>query len=262
MMPGIDGVETCRRLRENGRTSDVPVILVTARSEGRDKVEGLAAGADDYVTKPFDPEELLARIRATLRRAEALRALSPLTGLPGNPRIEEELARRVERGEPFALLYADLNAFKAYNDHYGFSRGDRVIITLAEILTDVAAALGARDAFVGHVGGDDFVLLVEEPLLAAAAEAVCGRLDAVAPTLYDEEDRRRGFVEVADRQGAVRRHPIVSVSIGIARSRPGAFDHPSALITVATEMKHYAKLTRRQGSNWAADRRSRERPEG
>lgn len=253
MMPEVDGFEVVRRLRENARTAHLPVILVTARSQAADKVTGLGAGADDYVTKPFDPDELLARVATTLRRATELRATSPLTGLPGNPRIEQELARRLDAGIPFALLYADLNDFKAYNDHYGFHRGDQVIRTLADVL--VAVTSEVEDAFVGHVGGDDFVAVVRPEDAERVAEEVCRRFDAVAPELYDPEDRARGSIEVADRQGVARQFPLVSVSIGITRSEQRRFSHPSEVIAAATEMKSYAKRTRGEGSSWAVDRR-------
>ncbi len=114
MMPRMDGYEVCRRLRADGRLSHIPIIMLTAKAQLTDKIAGLEHGADDYVTKPFDTEELAARVQATLRRALDSRSVPPLTGLPGNVRIEQELSRRVEADEPMAVLYADLNSFKAY----------------------------------------------------------------------------------------------------------------------------------------------------
>src|SRR2546426_11392825 len=125
MMPHVDGFELTRLLRQDPRTSAVSVIILTARGLSADKLEGFAIGADDYIVKPFDTPELLARVRGGLRRAREMRAQSPLTGLPGNVRIEEEIEGRVESRREFAILYADLDHFKAYNDHYGFMRGDQ-----------------------------------------------------------------------------------------------------------------------------------------
>jgi PleD family two-component response regulator len=134
MMPNMDGFELTRRLRQDPRTAAVSIIMLTARGLSADKLEGFAIGADDYIVKPFDTPELLARIRGVLRRSRDMRAQSPLTGLPGNVRIEEEINGRVDVGQPFAILYADLDHFKAYNDHYGFMRGDQVIQTTARLV--------------------------------------------------------------------------------------------------------------------------------
>src|SRR2546425_12318045 len=118
MMPKLDGFEVAQRLRRDARTSSTSIIMLTAKALSSDKVLGLSAGADDYIIKPFDATELLARVTGTLRRAREMRALSPLTGLPGNIRIQEEIRRRVAGEIPFALLYADLDHFNADNDPY------------------------------------------------------------------------------------------------------------------------------------------------
>src|SRR6266487_1809483 len=162
MMPKLDGFEVAQRLRRDPRTSSTSIIMLTAKALSSDKVLGLSSGADDYIIKPFDPVELLARVKGTLRRAREMRALSPLTGLPGNIRIQEEIRRLVSEDQPFALLYADLDHFKAYNDHYGFVRGDRAIQVVARLSVEVANELVGPAGFVGHVGGDDFILIAAE----------------------------------------------------------------------------------------------------
>src|SRR5919109_4746124 len=124
MMPRMDGFQVVDRLRSEPRTANVSIIMLTAKALTADKVLGITTGADDYIIKPFDPVELVARVKGTLRRAREMRAMSPLTGLPGNARIQQELQQRIDPGQAFALLYADLDHFKAYNDHYGFLRGD------------------------------------------------------------------------------------------------------------------------------------------
>src|SRR5436309_7142784 len=153
MMPKLDGFEVAQRLRRDPRTSASSIIMLTATALSSDKVLGLSAGADDYIIKPFDPVELLARVKGTLRRAREMRALSPLTGLPGNIRVQEEIRRRVSEENPFALLYADLDHFKSYNDHYGFVRGDRAIQMVARLCMEMAQEVGGQEVFVGHVGG-------------------------------------------------------------------------------------------------------------
>jgi len=253
MMPKMDGFEFAEQIRKDPRVSSTSIIMVTARSQLTDKVLGLVSGADDYVLKPFDPVELLARVSGTLRRAREMRGASPLTGLPGNLRIQEEIQQRVNGGQPFALLYADLDHFKAYNDRYGFERGDQAIQMLANILGRLAQGMGGPDPFVGHVGGDDFVMLVDPDLAENLAKELCGVFDQEMPSLYDEDDAQRGQVEVRDRQGSLAHFPLLSVSVGVAGNGHHSFSHHGEAVALATEMKQLAK--RQPGSSFAVDRR-------
>ena len=254
MMPLMDGFEVCTKLREDGRSAHIPVIMLTAKSLSADKVLGLTAGADDYIIKPFDPMELVARVKTTLRRASEMRSLSPLTGLPGNTRIEQEIQHRMERGTPVAVAYADLDNFKSYNDRYGFLRGDELISLLAQVLRRAAQAEAGPEGFVGHIGGDDFVALVPPEAAERFANRIIADFDARIPSLYDPEDAVVGFIEIADRQGQMRRFPIVSVSLGIASSAQRAFGNHRELVATATELKAVAKRDR--GSSYAMDRRT------
>jgi diguanylate cyclase (GGDEF)-like protein len=254
MMPNMDGFELTRRLRQDPRTATVSVIMLTARGLSADKLEGFAIGADDYIVKPFDTPELLARIRGVLRRSRDTRTQSPLTGLPGNVRIEEEIDARVERTEPFAILYADLDHFKAYNDHYGFMRGDEVIQTTARLIGDVARGASEGSAFVGHVGGDDFVVVVMPEQAERVAGALVAAFDEAAPGFYDDADRERGFIEVTNRRGELQRFGMLTLSIGIASTANRSFQHYAEAVAVATEMKQYTKESQR--SSWAIDRRA------
>src|SRR5919201_2511458 len=181
MMPRVDGFEVAQRLRRSTRTANTCIIMLTAKAQSSDKVLGLTAGADDYIIKPFDPIELLARVKTTIRRARDNRSLSPLTGLPGNIQIEDEVQRRVEEDQPFALLTCDLDDFKAYNDHHGFLRGDRVIQSTARILQDTVEEYCRTEGFIGHVGGDGFVLVVPTEVAANAAESIIALFDRDAP---------------------------------------------------------------------------------
>lgn len=253
MMPGLDGVELCRRLRADAATAHVPVIMLSAKDLSADKVVGFAAGADDYVLKPFDTFELVARVRSTLRRNAEMRSVSPLTGLPGNTRIERELAARLGAGDQCALAYFDIDHFKAFNDRYGFIRGDEVIRLLASTLSAVAATLGAG-SFVGHVGGDDFVLVTDEERAEDAAAGVVAAFDRDVVRLHDPEDVAAGCLVVVDRQGLPQRFALLSVSAGVAMSsRLDVRDH-RRLVAVATEMKGVAKAGGR--GQVAVDRRA------
>ena len=254
MMPNMDGFELTRRLRQDPRTAAVSIIMLTARGLSADKLEGFAIGADDYIVKPFDTPELLARIRGVLRRSRDMRAQSPLTGLPGNIRIEEEIDRQVDEGTPFALLYADLDHFKAFNDHYGFMRGDQALQATAAMIEEVARDVTSGVSFVGHVGGDDFVIVVTPETAAVVAQAIVERFDRDAASYYDPEDRDRGYIEVTNRRGELQRFPMLTISIGVASTERRGFQHYAEAVAVATEMKQFTKGS--SGSSWAMDRRA------
>jgi GGDEF domain-containing protein len=229
--------------------------MLTARGLSADKLEGFSVGADDYIVKPFDTPELLARIRGALRRSREMRSQSPLTGLPGNVRIAEEIERRCLADEPFAVMYADLDHFKAYNDHYGFMRGDHVIQTTGRLLQDVTLETAGPSAFVGHVGGDDFVIVCEPTQVPEVAESVIRGFDAKIPDLYDPEDRERGGIELVNRRGETQSFPLMSISIGVATTERRTFRHYAEAVSIATEMKSFTKRTG-DGSSWAVDRRT------
>ena len=253
MMPRLDGFEVAQRLRKNPQTANTSIIMLTAKALSSDKVTGLQSGADDYIIKPFDPIELLARVKGTLRRAKEMRNLSPLTGLPGNIRIQEEIERKVREQHPFAVLYVDLDNFKTYNDKYGFVRGDRLIQGTARMIQDAVMASDG-DGFVGHVGGDDFVAVVDPEMAEDVAKRVCDRFDQDRSLYYEDDDLDRGFIRMEDRKGVEQDIPLVSVSIGIATTAKRAFAHYGEAVAVATEMKQFAK--RDGGSSYAVDRRA------
>jgi diguanylate cyclase (GGDEF)-like protein len=251
-MPKLSGEEVHRAMRHNGATRYVPVIFLSAQRDTKDKARLILEGADDYVTKPFDSDELVARVTAAIRRTASLRALNPLSGLPGNLAITAELARRLVQGAPAACLYADLDHFKEFNDHYGFARGDELIILLARLLGSIADT-ASGPTFVGHVGGDDFVLVVPESDAEDIARLVVRSFDAKVPWVYDTEDRERGFIVRTDRRGVEMTLPFVTVSIGIVPVTTARFADAVAVSRAAAEVKEIAK--RRDGSSWAVDRR-------
>lgn len=253
MLPGVDGVEVCRQLRNDPRTTATSIIMLTARNLPADRITGLEAGADDYVDKPFDVDELLARVQGRLRRARQLRQTSPLTGLPGNFEIEHRLEMLIADGEPFALLHADLDGFKAYNDHYGFLRGDRAIVLTARVVGWAVADHGSPRCFVGHIGGDDFAVVCQPDLARNIADAIVRTFDEQVANLYDPDDRERGYIEVTDRSGVVTRSPFLTISLGIASTAIRPITSPAEAAAIAVEMKRFAKSA--GGSIWAMDRR-------
>jgi diguanylate cyclase (GGDEF)-like protein len=253
MLGETTGDEIMKDLRADFRTRLIPVVFLTVRDSLKDKVEHLLAGADDYVTKPFIPEELVARLRAVMSRATTARGLSPLTGMSGNADILREISRRLVQNERFAVLYPDIDSFKNFNDHYGFLRGDDVIKTLATIILEVLEENHSPHHFAGHVGGDDFVILTEPSLAETVATEITKRFDEAIPALYDPVDRDRGWIESEERNGSVLRTPLVSVSIGIVIAEPGSYGSAAAVAARASEVKGVAK--RMPGSKWVLDRR-------
>jgi diguanylate cyclase (GGDEF)-like protein len=254
MMPRLDGVELCRRLRSEPLTASLPVIMLTAKSLSVDKVVGLTAGADDYIIKPFDTLELVARVRSTLRRNAEMRAVSPLTGLPGNQRINEEIAARAAGEAPIAVCHVDLDNFKAFNDCYGWIRGDDVISLLATALKAAGAEVAEPPPFIGHVGGDDFVVICGPDQVEEMTNRVLRLFDGGVPALHDPQDVANGYIAIVDRQGNERRFPLTSVSIGVAVTGRRQFRDHREIVAVATEMKAVAKGI--PGSAVAIDRRT------
>lgn len=252
MLPGVDGVEVCRLLRNDPRTTTTSIIMLTARTMPSERIAGLEAGADDYLDKPFDLDELLVRVQGRLRRARQLRQTSPLTGLPGNFEIEHRLEILIADDEPFAVVHADLDGFKAYNDHYGFLRGDRAIVLTARVIGWSVADHGTPSSFVGHIGGDDFAIVCPPEVARPVSDAVVRTFDEQVPNLYDRDDRERGYIEVADRSGIVTRYPFLTISLGIASTEVRPISSPAEAASIAVEMKRFAKGA--GGSRWAMDR--------
>ncbi|MBM3317800.1 MAG: response regulator [Candidatus Eisenbacteria bacterium] len=241
VMPKLDGYETCRRIKGDMATANIPVIMLTSRADHEDKIRGLRGGANDYVTKPYEPGELLARVRNILQWSMLQREANPLTGLPGNISIENEVRARLAARDAFAFMYIDLDHFKAFNDYYSFRKGDEAIRLVASILLSAVSLEGSGSDFVGHVGGDDFVLVVSLDCADAIAQAVIQEFDAKAPRLYSEGDRRRGTIETHDRQGRRQQFPLMSVTIAAVAVRDGAIEHPGELSRIAAELKAFGK---------------------
>jgi PleD family two-component response regulator len=253
MMPKLDGYQVVERLRRDPRTRHISVVMLTAKSLLADKVVGLTRGADDYIIKPFDPVELVARVKSALRRSREMRDVNPLTRLPGNVQVQERVIELVETGSDFALMYVDLDNFKSFNDYYGFLRGDEAIKLLAKCVGETVRTYCADDAFVGHVGGDDFVTIAPPQRGEVIAKDICDRWDRSIVELYDPEDVARGFIVVADRRSRVHHFPLVTVSIGIATTARRPITSHWEASEIASEMKQVAK--RQAGSSYAVDRR-------
>jgi len=252
-MPRLDGTGVCQAVRKDIVLRHLPIIMLTSKAEVSDKVEGIRSGADDYLTKPFEPAELLARVRMVLRRtAQALDA-NPLTKLPGNASILEELQKRIHENQPWAVCYIDLDQFKAFNDVYGFERGDEVIRSVARILLETMQTLGTADDFLGHIGGDDFVLITHPKRVEPICQTILAEVRKAACGFYNEQDRQRGYIEAKDREGRLRRFPLLTASIAVVSNEQKHIHHVAEIAQRGAELKAWIKS---QGGNlWARDRR-------
>jgi diguanylate cyclase (GGDEF)-like protein len=256
MLPGMDGNEVCRRLRAEPMLGDVPVLMLTARGSLDDRIEGLASGADDYIIKPFHPRELVARVATHLRRSERERNLNPLTHLPGNRAIERAIEIEVARRRPFAVCYIDIDQFKAYNDSYGYAAGDGVIRLLADLLRRVIVVDDDPIAVLGHIGGDDFLALVDGNRAVAVCEAILADFTAALPSLYGAEDLARRYVIAQSRRGEVEQVPLMSLSIAVVPMNAGEQSEGATIAWLsqrAAEIKRYLKA--KPGSGYLIDRR-------
>jgi diguanylate cyclase (GGDEF)-like protein len=205
MLPDIDGYEVCRTLRTNTRTSHIPVIFLTQKDERSDRLQGLELGADDYITKPFDIEELKLRVQGAIRRSERESLTDPRSGLPAGRLIEEQL-RRIIRETGWAFMDLRLNYFGSFTDVYGFVAGDDVLRFTAMLISEVLDELGSSTDFVGHAGGDNFIIITKEESAAAIRDRLKERFNEQVQTHYSFMDRSRGSSCLGRRQGAGAAH--------------------------------------------------------
>ncbi|HXG93482.1 MAG TPA: response regulator [Blastocatellia bacterium] len=250
VLPDINGWTILSRVRATPALARVPIIMMTALSNEHSETDLLAAGADDYLPKPFSYEKLLAHVKALLRRS-ALQSINPLTGLPGNRQVERFLQQCSREAERFwAAAYIDIDNFKAYNDCYGFLQGDEVLKATAETIAR-AAKYCPHSVFIGNIGGDDFLLgftgespraderCVEEVrgVLADLAED----FDRQVRKFYSEEDATRGYLEAESRRGGIERYPLMSLSIAVVTNSRRLFNHPLEISNTFVSVKRKAK---------------------
>ena len=255
MMPGMDGYEVCRRLKGNPITSRIPIIFLTAKASFEDRLHGLELYADDYVSKPWAQAELLFRVRNQLKTRRGQLHSNALTGLPGNVLIDGELTRRITDEEKFAFLFIDLDNFKAYNDYYGYARGDKVIRFVASLLGERIGRSGAAGDFVGHIGGDDFVVITVPERGVALADSVREEFDARIRAHYDDKDLARGHITVhSSRQGGVNNFDVMSITILVVSNVGRNIRHSAEVSDIAKELKKRGKAIK--GSIVLSDRRS------
>lgn len=241
MMPELDGFQTAERIKSDPATSMTPIIFLSAKGATADKVRAFRSGAEDYVTKPFDTVELVARVSKAVQRHAREMGASPTTQLPGADAIESEIERRLKRGGDDAICYLDLDNLKAFNDYYGYAKADGIIRQIGDVIRDVIARKGAGSDFIGHIAGDDFVFITKAAQVDEVCTTICATFDRLVPLYYNKADREKGFIEAEDRFGVLRKFPIMSVSIAAVTVEGSELQTYSDLAAMAAQGKKLAK---------------------
>ena len=248
-----EGEEIARLIRADPVFRQLPIILLLPPGADERVDTWAELQLSDFIEAPVGSREVCLRSRLCLLRSNLALDANPLTRLPGNNTILKEIQRRLDADLPFALAYLDIDSFKAYNDRYGFARGDDALRMAARIVLNTVVNLGSGSGFVGHIGGDDFIVILPMEQIESACREIIAHFDLIAPSLYDEADRCQGYLLLKDRQGRRCRFPLMALSIAVIPSAGRGFDHVGQLIARAAELKAAAKA--KPGSIYLIDRR-------
>ena len=251
----VDTVELCKKIRNDDDNSITPVIVVSSNSDKEHRIEILKESVEYYIKKPVNAQYLYYTIKNLGRLLSINRRISPLTGLPGNVQIHAELKKRISNRENFSVLYLDLDNFKAYNDVYGFLKGDEIIKYTADTIVRCVHNYIHEGAFVGHIGGDDFIAIVPILNCDEICKNIIASFDAHVTKFFTEEDVEKGYIEVANRKGIIEQFPLTSISIGVVEADVGRFANMLEIGEVGAQVKHNAKSV--MGSSYFIDRRKK-----
>lgn len=242
MLPDFDGFEVCRTLRTNTRTSHVPIIFLTQKDERSDKLQGLELGADDYITKPFDIEELKLRVQRAIARAEQQSLTDPRSGLPSGRLIEDQL-RRIIQSEGWALMDLRINSFSAFTEVYGFVAGDDVLRFTAMLLNEVVDQLGTPQDFIGHVGGSNFILITAQDRAEVIRKTIKERFAQEVLAHYNFVDREQGYLLVTDDSGRTIKTPLMTLAVGVISPKDHTFTDIREITELAAEARRVDAMT-------------------
>ena len=252
----VNILEICKKIRSNEDNSITPIIVISSNKEKEHRIEILKECVEHYIKVPIDQEYLYYTVKNLIRLLYINRRVSPLTGLPGNVQIQAEMKKRLLNKEEFAMLYLDLDNFKAYNDVYGFLNGDEIIKFTAKTIVRNIDMFTDGEGFVGHIGGDDFVAIVS---IDRDYERICQNIIAEfekdVGKFFNEEDVEKGYLEVPNRKGIVEEFPLTSISIGVVVADKGRFHNVLEIGEVGAQVKHLAKTT--MGCAYSIDRRKK-----
>ena len=251
----VDTVELCKKIRNDDDNSITPVIVVSSNSDKEHRIEILKESVEYYIKKPVNAQYLYYTIKNLGRLLSINRRISPLTGLPGNVQIHAELKKRISNREKVSVLYLDLDNFKAYNDVYGFLKGDEIIKYTADTIVRCVHNCIHEGAFVGHIGGDDFIAIVPILNCDEICKNIIASFDAHVTKFFTEEDVEKGYIEVANRKGIIEQFPLTSISIGVVEADVGRFANMLEIGEVGAQVKHNAKSV--MGSSYFIDRRKK-----
>lgn len=210
-----DAVELCKQIRRDEDNAITPVIVVSSNGDKEHRMNILRESIEYYIKKPVDEGYLYYTVKNINNLLSTNRRISPLTGLPGNVQIHAELKKRLAKNESFAVLYFDLDNFKAYNDVYGFLKGDQIIEFTAEIIVEEIHVNVEEQAFVGHIGGDDFIAIIPSKNCERICQSIIAHFDAYVGKFFTDDDLEKGYIEVANRKGIIEQFPLTSLSIGV-----------------------------------------------
>lgn len=232
MLPDMDGYAVCRELRTTTRTSHIPVIFLTQKDERSDKIAGLELGADDYITKPFDIEELKLRVRSAIRAHQRLNMTDPRTGLPSGRLIEEQL-RGLMRRDDWTFLLIGVEHIDVFNDAYGFVAGDEVLRFVALLFSDIVDSLGTDNDFLGHASNETFTIITFSPAVDDLIIELRDRFETEVRPHYNFMDSERGGVALHD--GTLG--PLMSLSVGVVSARNDNFSDIREITEMAAERR-------------------------
>lgn len=257
-MPKTDGRNVLRNLRKHEETALTPVIMLTGYSDYDFKDQSYSMGADDYITKPFSFEDLRLKVESVYDRNRRAVSSNPLTRLPGAPAIAAYVSSRIAEGKKIGYLYADIDNFKAFNDVYGYLKGDEAIKTLGETLREAKEKFGGEDIFVGHIGGD-FVAVCQAGIAERLASFIASSFDKKVPALYAKPDAEKGFIESPGRRGEKLRFPLMSLSIAVSTNEHRKIRHHAHFADISAQLKSCLKKSknRRKKSVFMKDRRTK-----
>ena len=251
----VDIVELCKKIRSDDDNSITPIIVVSSNSEKEHRIQILKESVEYYIKKPVNAQYLYYTIKNLGRLITINRRISPLTGLPGNVQIHAELKKRISNKEEFSVLYLDLDNFKAYNDVYGFLKGDEIIKFTADTIMTSIHSLIPNNSFIGHIGGDDFIAIVPTLNCEDVCKDIIANFDANVVRFFTEDDVEKGYIEVANRKGVIEQFQLTSISIGVVEADVGRFANILEIGEVGAQVKHMAKSV--MGSSYAIDRRKK-----
>lgn len=243
----------CNKIRNNDDNSITPIIVVTSNIEREHRIRVLQEGATYFIKNPIDFEYLLYTINNITNLLYLNRKVSPLTNLPGNVQIQAEIKRRLMKKEYFVMLYLDLDNFKAYNDVYGFSKGDEIIKFTARTIINNVHAKDEDNNFVGHIGGDDFIAIVDDDNFEEICQNIVLEFDKNIKKYFNEDDLKKGYLEVPNRKGIIEEFPLTTISVGAVEVTPGRFKNALEIGEEGAQVKHLAKTI--PGSTYVIDRR-------